>query len=233
MPSSSCGTKLQGLPPFPPAQPTGAVLAQALATISSSATPRTALMPWLTSVRNSVGSGTCTSSTAITSTTGCPMSIGMVSPQGQSGTGAQRLCQGCGQARACTFLEQPVGHTRLSAQPTLASVATGAQSWNFEHTVLVPARHWAGVGHQARAYCPLSVTRVCYTNQEPAACPACVVLRVGARVDRVPLSEGGCYLEGRAIKASGICTNISLALLGKALPKSSSLGSKVNTPRGL
>lgn len=94
------GTELQGLPLSPPAQPTGAAPVQALPTISSSATPRNALMPWLTSVRSSADSGTCTSSTAMPSTTGCPTSTGMVSPQGQSRAGAQRQCPrlrtGCG-----------------------------------------------------------------------------------------------------------------------------------------
>ena len=64
----------------PPAQPMGAAPARALPTISSSATPRTALMRWPTSVRSSAGSGTCTSSMVTLNTTGCPTSTGMVSP---------------------------------------------------------------------------------------------------------------------------------------------------------
>lgn len=124
-------------------------------------------MPWLTSVRSSADSGTCTSSTAMPSTTGYPTSTGMVSPQGQSRAGAQRQCPRL--RTGCSYQQSPWGPS-----PRI-----------FKHTV-----------------------------------------GMGARADRVPILERSYSLEGKAVRASGICANISLALLGKALPKSNSLGPK-------
>lgn len=124
------GTKPQGLPLSPAARPMGAAPAQALATISSSATPRTALTPWLTSARSNAGSGTCTLSTVTPSTTGCPTSTGTVSPPGWSGAGAQQPCPGCGQAGA------------------VSRCCYRAQSQNFKHTV--PAPSSTGQGRATR-----------------------------------------------------------------------------------